>query len=434
MVQYIKSDLEFILAQIKIAEAHAAGQPLYGPGRPDPDLQSVLGPAHGRRHLQQPAAPGTGAPPTTRSPSLLGTGVPHDHGRSGRPRRHGADAGQLHAGRRQRRPSAPAGPGDVFDPYVRTISNLIVDQTLGNPAAILTALQRAGIVDPADQMTVLGDDHGRLRADRGRVPGGQPDAERRQCRTPPTTAAANPGNPAPQQAAADALAACRRRHSRARRRPTAPLDALLDANGIEMDGANISITNIAPDEGLSAPFNSWFTLFGQFFDHGLDLVDKGGSGTVFIPLQPDDPLYVPGSHTNFMVLTRATVAPAPTASWAPPDDVRPVNTTTAVRRPEPDLHLAPLAPGLPARVRAQRRRRSGRHRQADRRRQRRHGHLGRRQGAGQRHARHPADRPGRRQRAAARAPTSTATSFPAPNGFPQVVIGVGADGIPDDRR
>ena len=39
---------------------------------------------------------------------------------------------------------------------------------------------------------------------------------------------------------------------------------------------------IAPDEGLSAPFNSWFTLFGQFFDHGLDLVNKGGSGTVMI--------------------------------------------------------------------------------------------------------------------------------------------------------
>ena len=27
-----KADLEFILAQIKIAEAHAAGQPLYGEG------------------------------------------------------------------------------------------------------------------------------------------------------------------------------------------------------------------------------------------------------------------------------------------------------------------------------------------------------------------------------------------------------------------
>ena len=32
MVSYIKSDLEFILEQIKIAEAHAAGQPLFGPG------------------------------------------------------------------------------------------------------------------------------------------------------------------------------------------------------------------------------------------------------------------------------------------------------------------------------------------------------------------------------------------------------------------
>ena len=68
-------------------------------------------------------------------------------------------------------------------------------------------------------------------------------------------------------------------------------------------GDNVHLPNVAPDEGLSAPFNSWFTLFGQFFDHGLDLVNKGGSGTVFIPLQPDDPLYVEGSDTNFMVLT-----------------------------------------------------------------------------------------------------------------------------------
>ena len=67
---------------------------------------------------------------------------------------------------------------------------------------------------------------------------------------------------------------------------------LLSAGGIELEGANVKITNAAPDEGLSAPFNSWFTFFGQFFDHGLDLVTKGGSGTVFIPLQPDDPLYV----------------------------------------------------------------------------------------------------------------------------------------------
>ncbi len=69
--------------------------------------------------------------------------------------------------------------------------------------------------------------------------------------------------------------------------------------------------NVAPDAGLSAPFNAWMTFFGQFFDHGLDLVTKGGSGTVFIPLQPDDPLYVVGSPTNFMVLTRATQVTVP---------------------------------------------------------------------------------------------------------------------------
>jgi Ca2+-binding RTX toxin-like protein len=68
---------------------------------------------------------------------------------------------------------------------------------------------------------------------------------------------------------------------------------------------NLFIQNTAPDEGLSAPYNSWFTLFGQFFDHGLDLVTKGGNGHVYIPLQPDDPLYNPNSpQTNFMVVTR----------------------------------------------------------------------------------------------------------------------------------
>ena len=43
-----------------------------------------------------------------------------------------------------------------------------------------------------------------------------------------------------------------------------------------------------------------------------DLVTKGGSGTVFIPLKPDDPLFstAPGAN-NFMVLTRATNLPGP---------------------------------------------------------------------------------------------------------------------------
>jgi hypothetical protein len=48
-----------------------------------------------------------------------------------------------------------------------------------------------------------------------------------------------------------------------------------------------------------------------------------------IPLSPDDPLYVPGSSTNFMVLTRATVGAGPDGQLGTSDDVRPVNTTTA---------------------------------------------------------------------------------------------------------
>ena len=47
---------------------------------------------------------------------------------------------------------------------------------------------------------------------------------------------------------------------------------------------------MAPDAGPSAPFNAWMTFFGQFFDHGLDLVTKGGNGTIFMPLKADDPL------------------------------------------------------------------------------------------------------------------------------------------------
>ena len=85
----------------------------------------------------------------------------------------------------------------------------------------------------------------------------------------------------------------------------------------------------APDAGLSAPFNSWMTFFGQFFDHGLDLVTKGGSGTVFIPLQPDDPLYVPGSPTNFMVLTRATNQPGPDGILGTADDIHEHANTTS---------------------------------------------------------------------------------------------------------
>ncbi|ROR90249.1 fibronectin type III domain protein [Nocardioides aurantiacus] len=75
---------------------------------------------------------------------------------------------------------------------------------------------------------------------------------------------------------------------------------------IDARTGSIFIPNVATDTGLSAPYNSWFTLFGQFFDHGLDLVNKGGNGSVMIPLKADDPKYRAGSPTNFMMLTRAT--------------------------------------------------------------------------------------------------------------------------------
>src|SRR5437867_1100379 len=95
------------------------------------------------------------------------------------------------------------------------------------------------------------------------------------------------------------------------------------------DTGTFFIPNITPDFGLSAPFNLMFTFFGQFFDHGLDLVNKGGSGFVIMPLQRDDPLFVPGSQTNFMVLTRATNQPGPDGILGTADDVQDgINQTT----------------------------------------------------------------------------------------------------------
>ena len=159
-------------------------------------------------------------------------------------------------------------------------------------------------------------------------------------------AAANPGNADLQAALATAnanLAAAQGALDAAADVPGG-LTELLATHGITLDGANLHIPNTAPDEGLSAPFNSWFTLFGQFFDHGLDLVNKGGNGTVMIPLQPDDPLYVTPTAENpnppnFMVLTRATTSPGADGHLGDDpstpgvdeslDDGRPVNTTTS---------------------------------------------------------------------------------------------------------
>ena len=111
------------------------------------------------------------------------------------------------------------------------------------------------------------------------------------------------------------------------------------------DGATLVIPNVTTDIGLSAPYNSWFTLFGQFFDHGIDQTVKGG-GSVIVPLRPDDPLiagpdrtpgtaddpkpgdarYVPPSM-RFMALTRAANQPGPDGRLGTADDVQDAKNT-----------------------------------------------------------------------------------------------------------
>ena len=61
-----------------------------------------------------------------------------------------------------------------------------------------------------------------------------------------------------------------------------------------------------------APTNGFFAVFGQFFDHGLDFIGKGGNqpdAKITIPLSPDDPLYgvigQDGQPTTTITISRA---------------------------------------------------------------------------------------------------------------------------------
>ena len=153
---------------------------------------------------------------------------------------------------------ATSGPAaNVVDTDPRIISNLIVDQTVTNPVAYqiafsagadgnLSYLAQAGVDG------LFGTEDDGLGADG--VVGGGDDTD-------------------------DVLN-----------------DGARVINGFRVDGTpfqTFQFDNVTPDVGLTAPFNAWMTFFGQFFDHGLDLVDKGGNGTIFIPLMPDDPLSWP---------------------------------------------------------------------------------------------------------------------------------------------
>ena len=158
MANYIKSDLEFILEQIKIAEKHAAyvadpndpnAAPLYGVGDagqagsvPAYTLSLGLRTVDGSYNNLLPGQEHWGAA-DLQFPELLdpnyrpAAGTPIDFDGPGPA------------------PAMPTSPNYnpsnnpgafVVDPALRTISNLIVDQTLGNPAAILKGLQVAGVV------------------------------------------------------------------------------------------------------------------------------------------------------------------------------------------------------------------------------------------------------------------------------------------------
>ena len=162
--------------------------------------------------------------------------------------------------------------GFVFDSQPRVISNLIVDQTSTNPAAVSAAHFPVRSQNNATDI----------------VP----------CTTDPDV-----NNP-------DGI----------------PLNCV-------PTGKTLFIENVTTDVGLSPPFNSVFTFFGQFFDHGVDQTVKGG-GTVFVPLHADDPLVTLGpdhkANTGdevppelaFMVLTRAQNQPGPDGILGTADDIQ----------------------------------------------------------------------------------------------------------------
>ncbi|VXB30551.1 Heme peroxidase [Nocardioides sp. AX2bis] len=270
------SDLSYILKQIRVAEAHVAGTtPATGP------CGALLG---------------TG--PNQLSSPLLSFGLRTVDGScnnlvAGQERNGATDElfPRLADSRYLAAEDVPPGfgpggtttyaqkSGNVFDTRPRTVSNLIVDQTSTNPAAVAAA---------GFPVRTQGNE------------GVQP------CTTDPDPLADPPVVAVP--------ANCTPSHE------------------------TLFIPNVTTDVGLSPPYNSMFTLFGQFFDHGVDQTVKGGSGTVFVPLKDDDPLVAGADHVfgnaddldpnlRFMVMTRARNQPGPDNVLGTSDDVQEAKNT-----------------------------------------------------------------------------------------------------------
>ncbi|GLB68042.1 peroxidase family protein [Arthrobacter mangrovi] len=266
------SDLAFILKQIKISEAHVA------------NTTSATGPCGALLGLEVNQVPGALVSYGLRTVDGSCNNLQQDredYGAANRAFPRLAEAEFRKAEDSQSpRVSASADPGyasknDVWDSQPRVISNLVVDQTATNPAAV----NAAGF--PV-----------RSQGNEGVVP----------CISQPTET--EPGAP----------------------------------EGCVPAGETLFIPNITTDVGLSPPYNGLFTLFGQFFDHGLDLVNKSG-GTVYVPLKNDDPL-IPGRdgqlgtaddlppQLRFMAVTRATNQPGPDGEMGTADDVQEATNRT----------------------------------------------------------------------------------------------------------
>ncbi|MET3932980.1 peroxidase family protein [Arthrobacter sp. OAP107] len=253
------SDLSYILKQIKIAEAHVANTTsatgpcgaLIGTGPnqiPSPLVSQGLRTVDGSCNNLQPGQETFGAA-DQKFPRLT---TPVFKSAENSPPAFGPSQPTSYAQKK----------GNVFDSEPRVISNLIVDQTSTNPAAVAAA------GNPV-----------RTQGNTGVVP----------CTTDP--------DPLATPAVEGVPAGCVPSHS------------------------TLFIENVTTDVGLSPPYNSMFTLFGQFFDHGVDQTVKSG-GTVFVPLKDDDPLIAGPDHVfgnaddldpnlRFMVLTRGQNQPGP---------------------------------------------------------------------------------------------------------------------------
>jgi Ca2+-binding RTX toxin-like protein len=275
------ADLAFILKQIKISEQHAATATAAnpcgtlvgnGPNQiPDPLTPYGLRTVDGSCNNLVDATRGTLAAADQPFPRLTtpefkpAEGVGAGFFGPGSPAVPSSSYAQKDAG------------NSVFDSQPRVISNLIVDQTSSNPAAVAAAgfpvrTQGAAGVAPCGA--------------------GLPTA------TPPVP-------------------------------PNSP--------GCVPDHETLFIPNVTTDVGLSPPYNSLFTFFGQFFDHGVDQTVKSG-GTVYVPLKDDDPLIAGPDHIfgnaddlspnlRFMALTRAQNQPGPDGILGNADDITDANNT-----------------------------------------------------------------------------------------------------------